>query len=331
MRFPAACVLLLAWSSCVLAHHGNSEFDLRKQVKYEGTLTKILWKNPHILLTLDTHAADGEAISLDIEAASPSVLRVGGFSSASLVAGERVTALVSPNKRRPKQSAYGFEITKADGSVVPLVSGRMQRVQTSQSTTTIYGTWVPTSDSFTHLVRSLHSWPLTARGKAKYSAFTLAESGQVHCIPVAAPMLMTYPVVTVFEPADDHIDIKTEWLGARRIVYTDGRAHPGADARFKQGHSTGHWEGNVLVVDTTNFTDQETGGIPSGARRHLVERFTLGADGKSLAYDYVLEDPDYLADRISGHGEYSYRPDLQLTGADCDQALANRYLEELKQ
>jgi hypothetical protein len=282
------------------------------------------------LLTLSTQTADGEAIMLNIEGASPNILRVGGFDAQSLSEGEQVTAVVSPSRRFPKKSAYGYEIIKADGSVVPLVSARLQRPLTSQTATTIFGTWVATADSFLHLVRSLRTWPLNDKAGEIRSRFTPKDSGQVRCVPVSAPMLMTYPVVTVFEQGADRITIKSEWLGARRTVYTDGRDHPAAGERFQQGHSIGHWENDTLVVDTTNFTDQETGGIPSGGSRHLVERITLGEDGKSLRYDYVLEDPEYLTSEISGNAQYSYRPDLQLTGAECDKELAQRFFREFE-
>jgi hypothetical protein len=54
------------------------------------------------------------------------------------------------------------------------------------------------------------------------------------------------------------------------------------------------------VVDTTHFSDQETGGIPSGGQRHLVERFALADGGRRLSSAYVLEDPQYLTDSVAG-------------------------------
>lgn len=322
-------LVLALWSLTALAHHGNSEFDLSQELRYEGTVVENLWKNPHILIRLETKTAEGEAITLEIEGASPSVLRVGGFTAQSLIAGEKVTAVVSPSKRHPKEAAYGYEIIKADGSSVPLVSARLRRPQISQTATTIYGGWVATADSFTKLTRSLGSWPLNDKAKAIRAKFTPVASGQARCVPVAAPMLMVYPVLAVFEQGADRITIKTEWLGAERIVYTDGRMHP-ANERFQQGHSIGHWEGKVLVVDTTNFTDQETGGIPSGAARHLVERISLADDGKSVHYEYTLQDPDYLTGDVTGSADLGYRPDLQLTGAECDQELAQRFFKEFQ-
>jgi hypothetical protein len=330
MKIATALCFLCLLSVTALAHHGNSEFDLGTEVRYEGTIVEHLWKNPHIVTTLATQTAAGEAIMLEIEGASPSILRVGGFTTTSLAVGERVTAVVSPSRRNPKESAYGYEIIKADGSVVPYVSARLRRPPTSQTATTIFGTWVATADSFTRMTRSLGSWPLNGKGVEIRSQYTPVASGQARCIPVSAPMLMTYPVVAVFEQAADRVTMRMEWLGAERTIYTDGRAHPDAEQRFQQGHSTGLWEGEVFVVDTTNFTDQETGGNPSGSNRHLVERFRLAEDGKSLSYEYLLQDPEFLAADVSGSGEMSYRPDLQLTGEPCDAAFAQRFFREFE-
>lgn len=330
MKISTVFWLLLLWSTGVMAHHGNSEFDLSKEVRYQGTIVEHLWKNPHIVTRLATHTPEGEAITLEIEGASPSILRVAGFTATSLAVGEEVTAVVSPSRRYPKESAYGYEMIKSDGTVVPYVSARLRRQQVSQTATSIFGTWVATADSFTRLTRSLSSWPLSDKAREMRADFTPLASGQARCVPVSAPMLMTYPVVAVFEEAADHVSIKLEWLGAERTVFTDGRPHPGPAQRFQQGHSIGHWEGEVFVVDTTNFTDQETGGNFTGSGRHLLERFTLGADGKSMHYAYVLSDPEYLTGEVTGSGEYGYRPDLQLTGTDCDEELSQRFFREFQ-
>ena len=58
-----------------------------------------------------------------------------------------------------------------------------------------------------------------------------------------------------------------------RVIPTDGRPHVPQNIRQWQGDSVGRWEGNTLVVDTTNFTDL-TAYRGSSEKLHLVERFT---------------------------------------------------------
>ena len=330
MKRARASWLLLLCCGSAAAHHGNSEFDLTVTLRYEGTVVETLWINPHTITKIETRTETGEPITLEIEGSSPSILRTGGFSVESLPKGERVTAVVSPSRRFPKESAYCYEIIKGDGTVIPMVSSRIRRTPTTQTASSIFGAWVPTSDSFTRMARALGTASLTDEGRAIRSRFTPVASGQARCIPVSAPTVMTYPAVLVLEKAADHVAIKTDWLGAQRTVYTDGRPHPPAQDRFPQGHSTGRFEGAVLVVDTTNFTDQEAQGVPSGAGKHLVERFTLAADRKSLNYEFVWRDPQFLAEPLTGTAELGYRPDLAPAGIACDRESAERFFREFE-
>jgi len=74
-----------------------------------------------------------------------------------------------------------------------------------------------------------------------------------------------------------------------RVIPTDGRPHVSQNIRQWQGDSVGHWEGNTLVVDTTNFTNL-TAYRGSGEKLHLVERFTRSADDMMI-YQFTVEDP----------------------------------------
>ena len=74
-----------------------------------------------------------------------------------------------------------------------------------------------------------------------------------------------------------------------RVIPLDGRTHVGSGIRQWLGDSRGRWDGNTLVVETTNFSDK-TNFRGSGANLHLVERFTrVGAD--AIGYEVTLDDP----------------------------------------
>ncbi len=83
--------------------------------------------------------------------------------------------------------------------------------------------------------------------------------------------------------------ILTEMAHDARIVLMDRRPHLPEDIRQWRGDSRGHWEGDTLVVDTTNFTGK-TSFRGSGAEMHLVERFTR-VDADTLLYEYTIDDP----------------------------------------
>ncbi len=86
-----------------------------------------------------------------------------------------------------------------------------------------------------------------------------------------------------------YVSLLHETDHSTRVIPTDGRAHVPQNIRLWQGDSVGHWEGNTLVVDTTNFTALTTY-MGSSEQLHLVERFTRTADN-TLVYRFTVEDP----------------------------------------
>ncbi|MGI0149284.1 MAG: hypothetical protein ACREDF_07110, partial [Thermoplasmata archaeon] len=86
--------------------------------------------------------------------------------------------------------------------------------------------------------------------------------------------------------------ILTEMVHDARIVPLDGRPHLPGHIQQWRGDSRGHWEGDTLVVDTTNFTEK-TSFRGTGGDLHLVERFTR-VDAERLLYEYTIDDPKSL-------------------------------------
>jgi hypothetical protein len=85
------------------------------------------------------------------------------------------------------------------------------------------------------------------------------------------------------------VAIQIEMLGGTRIIPTDGRPHLNQSMRQWMGHSVGRWEGDTLVVETTNFSDKV---LYRGAAEnlHLVERIRrVGPD--EIDYRVTVTDP----------------------------------------
>jgi hypothetical protein len=166
--------------------------------------------------------------------------------------------------------------------------------------------------------------PLTPAGKARYaqqlasqraekvttgaSSRSLAE----RCISwgnVGPPMVPpTYAANLEILQTSDTVIIRHELMHDVRIVYLDGRSHPGSDVQWLAGHSVGRWEGSTLVVDTTNFTDKTNfRGSPQNTRQdifgsehmHVTERFTPTA-ADTLRYEFTVDDPTTWTSPWSG-------------------------------
>jgi hypothetical protein len=85
------------------------------------------------------------------------------------------------------------------------------------------------------------------------------------------------------------VAIVQEMIHSARLIPTDGSPHLPASIRQWNGDSRGHWEGDTLVVDTTNFND-ETAFRGSTADLHLVERFRR-VDNETILYEFTVDDP----------------------------------------
>jgi hypothetical protein len=157
--------------------------------------------------------------------------------------------------------------------------------------------------------------PLTPNGQKlaaelaeKARRRNLAESASTRnlaerCISWGAegpPMLgTTYNANMQIMQTASTVAIYTEMVHNVRIVPLDGRPHIPSTIHQLDGDSRGHWEGDTLVVDSSNFSDETPfRGPPATARQdifssrslHVIERFTR-IDPNTIAYRFTVEDP----------------------------------------
>ena len=103
----------------------------------------------------------------------------------------------------------------------------------------------------------------------------------------------------------DHVVIFNEMVHDARIVPLGGPSHPSDSIGLWMGDSRGHWDGDTLVVETTNFSDKVPSFGPSpmsalgtGRTARLTERFTrLGPD--ILLYEFTVDDAATLTQPVT--------------------------------
>jgi hypothetical protein len=88
----------------------------------------------------------------------------------------------------------------------------------------------------------------------------------------------------------DHVLLVTEMVHSTRIVPLDARPQLNDRLRQWSGESRGHWDGDTLVIETTNFK-QERGWRGATGNMKLIERLTR-VDPNTLEYKYTVIDPD---------------------------------------
>jgi hypothetical protein len=114
---------------------------------------------------------------------------------------------------------------------------------------------------------------------------SLSERCITFGVPRTQPAYMSYYEIV---QSRDAVVFRMETIHDARVIPLDGRPHPGRRIQNWLGDSRGHWEGETLVVDTTNFSPKSNF---RGAHEnlHLVERFTRVSPDR-LQYEFTVED-----------------------------------------
>ena len=86
------------------------------------------------------------------------------------------------------------------------------------------------------------------------------------------------------------VAIRYEMVHDTRIIRLDGTPHPGPNIHLDMGDARGHWEGNTLVVETTNFKQRSAYRNANAATLRVVERFTPTSAG-TVEWSVTVDDP----------------------------------------
>src|SRR5215467_6391973 len=115
MKLAAAAMGVILAASPAWAHHAfAAEFDAKKPVHLEGTVTKVELINPHSWIHVEVKTPDGKVISWMIEAGSPNVLLRRGFTKTTIPAGTQVV-VDGYQSKDGSMRANGRDITLPDG------------------------------------------------------------------------------------------------------------------------------------------------------------------------------------------------------------------------
>src|SRR5260370_16047011 len=107
----------------------------------------------------------------------------------------------------------------------------------------------------------------------------------------ARPPILPGPYNNTYQiyQAPGYVMILTEMIHDARMIPLDGRPHLPSNVTQWLGDSRGHWEGDTLVVDTTNFTPK-TRFRGSDENMHVIERFRR-VDQNTILYKFTIENP----------------------------------------
>jgi hypothetical protein len=334
------CGALLALGTCAItavAHHSPAAYDLKKVVTISGAVTRYQWANPHVYIYLEQTTDAGEKIEWEIEAAPPSIMRRVGLGRDSLRIGDVLSIKGYPAKNPQYKELFPYFVQRGDQTLLSLADfTKLGAPADAGRAAGIDGQWSMAVNLRTIGVSaSPPASKLTPKGADALKYFDEKTAPTSNCIPSPAPFSLIGPELIRVTVGDGMIYIETETEGTRRIVYMNERSHDNARPSI-QGHSIGRWEDQTLVVDTTHFAYHGSGNgggngigaaVPSGTHKHLIERFTLSEDGKSLAYQFESTDPEYLLEPRKGTVTLSYNPRAKFEREKCELDVARRFIK----
>jgi hypothetical protein len=323
--YLAVATVLLAFAclSPASAHHSRAEFAGVPAIVFQGRVARFNWANPHVYIYVETKDDAGKPVEWEIVTDAIPILARNGWTPDSLKTGDIVTVKATPSRDPEKKHALLESIRTADGAVLT-PRGQTAVPRVAAKAKDLSGTWqLPGGEDTGDFSKRWGAVALTEKGRAAKAAFRQEDRPAAKCIASPTPMIMAMPYLNQIELRDDRVIMRSEFFNVERTIYTDGRGHPENGERTNQGHSIGRWEGDTLVVDTTLFADHRAPirgpneGVPSGAQRHVVERYRLSEDRTRLLIDFTVEDPEYLAEPFTGTLQWVYAPQLKMMGFDC--------------
>jgi hypothetical protein len=193
----------------------------------------------------------------------------------------------------------------------------------------------------TTAVASQSPLPLKPAAKARADAYQalVAKSGASpggQCLGTGMPGSMLgsggYPMEIIQRPEqvtviyEAHSEVRRIYLGARNAAQDD--RVPG-----RNGYSSGHWDGNTLVVETDNLVDQVDQRTPHSDQATIVERYHLdGVDDQGrriLVADMVMTDPEFYTQPLTLQKRWVQVPNGRVLPYECNEEAWRDQLEKL--
>ena len=309
MNRLTACVVLVAAPFAAIAHHSNAEYDFGVIEEYEGEILDVSWRNPHVRMSLRSVRDDGTEVIWDLEAQAANTLTRRGLSPEQIGLGDIVRVAGHPSRRR--DSMYLTNVLLTDGTEIRTRGDTEPRwstehigfdprvVETSPGDDAglegIYRVWMPAER-----VRNT-DLPLNATARAaKESWDPVTDDPQIGCRPIGMPGAMFSPHPIEFVRDGEDMTLRLEEWEAERTIHMSPDPGTRSAPATRMGYAVGRWEGDTLVVTTTNieypYMDEQ--GTPQSDSVEVVERFTLSADERTLDWEATVTDPGTMTEPV---------------------------------
>ena len=330
-------LVLAAWLPAGLAHHSTAvDFEKGTEIAIEGVITNTEFVNPHTRFYVDVTGDDGTVENWQIETRPARNLANSGVTPDTVKMGTLVRAEGEPS-RRGQRSMWLTGLTIEGGPRIAFIdadggnagggnagggqqqAGRRPPVLpadwktfseigaefSSDAPFDISGGWSGRY-RFTVTVDDLEPKPVPATDEAlrlRAENQVFGQDDALRCIGVGLPRLFGSPGnMEIYDQGPFYLFV---YVSGVRRVYMDGRQAPDDWPLTMLGYSTGRWEGESLVIETTHLKRMwlDGSGWPmSGAETRTVETYTPSNDGATLERTMTIHDPLYTEPLVRTRG-----------------------------
>jgi hypothetical protein len=312
------------------AHHSTALVYDRggALIEAEGVITEVAWVNPHVLFKLRGAGADGVERLWEIESNSVSIISRFGLTADLVAVGTRVKVAGNGGRQADNvmwltnmQLPSGQEILFGAGirprwSQQTIGSDIRGAVTADTQDLGIFRVWTNTTSPPAFWGNNL---PLTQSAIAARAAFDpLTDEPTANCAPKGMPFIMEQPYPMEFVWDGDDILLRMEEYDTVRRIRMSTNV-PGSTGATLLGDSRGRWDGETLVVATTNVGYRwfNGTGIPLGPGAAIEERFSLNADGSRLEYTMTVADSTTFTAPVTLRKAWEWRPGEQVRPYEC--------------
>jgi hypothetical protein len=330
---PLLAVVTTILPAIAAAHHATAPtFDQGRVVELTGEITDVRWRNPHITLTLRSDDASATT-DWHIETNSVSIVSRFGLTPELIAPGTHVRVAGNPGRRDPN-ALWLTNVLLDDGREILFGSAYLPRwsediigADTRGAITAdptgalgIFRVWTSIGGGG---ALWNNSYPLTPEAAAARAAFDpLRDSPTLGCRPKGMPLIMEQPYPMEIADEGEQIVMRLEEYDTVRTIELANPERVTGRPASLLGNSVGHWEGDVLVVETTaiDYPWFDKTGIPQSEALRTVERFTLTRDGSRLDYEMTVTDPGTFTEPVVLTKSWGYRPNDRVRPYECSEA-----------
>jgi len=149
------------------------------------------------------------------------------------------------------------------------------------------------------------------------------------CLPPSIVYALQGPFPFEIHQTDGLIVIRYEYFDQVRLIFMDDREAPEGYPHSKMGFSTGHWEGEELVIETSHISPSTitNNGLDHSAEIRMVERYRINPEDGRLVATQWFSDPEMIANNGARWIEWEKREGQHVYPYECDPSFALEYAE----